>query len=468
MLPDMKNLLFFLAFLPLTGWAYQQPAAKNKAPMTGTVTLVCRLVSAPSNADTLRLFEYIGLARRVVARAVVRPADSAYVFTVPMSKPRFYGVGFYENSTARVLLGEEPQVTLWANVQFMDKARTVGSPANKQVEQLQRDVAGFQQMSAQAQEVVNLAYNSGGNKTVAAEQVGRVTKAKARYLDSLKTVNPLLWRVAGLYLTPDFKPDARGMAGKIEFIGQQYFGNADLSDKIYADLPDVFNAAESYSKALLEAGASEAQFKQLVDAQLAKFGPQSRLHRVALGGVLTGLKAANSKLFPAYAALYLDLFRSESYGEIGPLEFDLRKSSTFMAGFEAPDLAGLTPDSTNYSLRQMRGKIVLVDFWASWCGPCRRENPTVVAAYNKYKDKGFDILGVSLDRDAPAWKKAIAQDGLPWHHISDLRGWQSQHAQLYSINSIPATVLVDKEGKIIARNLRGEELGSKLKELFGE
>ncbi len=94
--------------------------------------------------------------------------------------------------------------------------------------------------------------------------------------------------------------------------------------------------------------------------------------------------------------------------------------------------------------------------------------PTVVAAYNKYKGKGFDILGVSLDRDMPAWKNAIKQDGLPWHHISDLQGWQSKHAALYSINSIPATVLVDKEGKIIARNLRGEDLGAKLKEIFGE
>ncbi|MCC6279471.1 MAG: TlpA family protein disulfide reductase, partial [Saprospiraceae bacterium] len=116
----------------------------------------------------------------------------------------------------------------------------------------------------------------------------------------------------------------------------------------------------------------------------------------------------------------------------------------------------------------MRGKIVLIDFWASWCGPCRRENPNVVANYNKYKDKGFDILGVSLDREPNAWKKAIKDDGLPWHHISDLKGWQSSHAAQYSVTSIPQTVLVDKDGKILARNIRGEQLGAKLKELLGE
>jgi len=134
---------------------------------------------------------------------------------------------------------------------------------------------------------------------------------------------------------------------------------------------------------------------------------------------------------------------------------------------ESPDLVGMTPDSTIYSLHQMRGNIVFIDFWASWCGPYYREMPNIMAAYTKYKDQGFDILGVSLDRDMHAWRNAIKKNGLSWHHISDLRGWQSQHAALYSINSIPANVLVDKEGKIIARNLRGEELNAKLKAIFG-
>ncbi len=475
----MKKLLFLIAFLPLVLQAQKPAKAVAKKPATttaaqkspekgGQVTLVCRLTSIPANADTLRLYEYIGLAKRVVARGVLRQPDSAYVFTLPMSKPRFYGVGFYQNSTAKVLLGEEPKVTLWANVQYLDKARTSDSPANKAIEKLQKDIANLQVQSLQAHEATNLAYSSGANKTVAAEYVSKVAKNKTRYLDSLKKADPFLWRIATLYVVPDFKPDSRGMAGEGEYIGKNFFANANLTDKAYEALPDVFNAGENYVKSMLEAGITDDLFKQVVDAQLTKLVPKSRLHRVVFGGIISGLKAASSPLYVTYVTQYLAMYRDESYGEIGPLEYELRKTSNYTPGFEAPELAGMTPDSTNYALSQMRGKIVLVDFWASWCGPCRRENPNVVAAYNKYKDKGFDILGVSLDRDMPSWKKAIAQDGLPWHHISDLRGWQSQHAQIYSITSIPATVLVDKQGKILARNLRGEELNAKLKELLGE
>ena len=117
----------------------------------------------------------------------------------------------------------------------------------------------------------------------------------------------------------------------------------------------------------------------------------------------------------------------------------------------------------------MKGKVVLIDFWASWCGPCRRENPNVVRLYEKYKETGFEIFSVSLDKDKSSWIKAINDDRLMWdNHVSDLKYWNSEAAKLYGISSIPSTILLDREGKIIANNLRGRELENKLREIFGE
>ena len=137
-----------------------------------------------------------------------------------------------------------------------------------------------------------------------------------------------------------------------------------------------------------------------------------------------------------------------------------------MLGGVAPDIALNDTTGAAVPLSSLRGKFVLIDFWASWCGPCRMENPNVVKMYNKYKDKGFTIYSVSLDQSRDSWVKAIRNDNLTWTHVSDLRFWQSAAAQQYGVTGIPKTFLLDKEGKIIAKDLRGPALEQKLEEIL--
>ena len=153
--------------------------------------------------------------------------------------------------------------------------------------------------------------------------------------------------------------------------------------------------------------------------------------------------------------------------QVAQVETGYNEHVEFSQNKVAPEIALPNPDGEIIKLSDLRGKYVLIDFWASWCGPCRKENPNVVRLYNKYKDENFTIYSVSLDKDKKRWEMAIKADGLIWdNHVSDLKYWQSEVVPKYKIQGIPHTVLIDPEGKIIETKLRGAALEQKLKELF--
>ena len=147
------------------------------------------------------------------------------------------------------------------------------------------------------------------------------------------------------------------------------------------------------------------------------------------------------------------------------LKADLEKGARVAIGAKAPNFTAPTPSGTQLSLNEVLGKATIVDFWAAWCRPCRIENPNVVRVYEKYKDKGLSIIGVSLDRKAEDWVKAIADDNLTWHHVSNVR-YFDEIAALYNVNGIPATFILDENGVIVAKNLRGPALEEKISEML--
>jgi len=263
----------------------------------------------------------------------------------------------------------------------------------------------------------------------------------------------------------DFKKaDITGSKSQDEFIAYQ--------DKMNM-FDDMFNNAYSKIKEANEAGDEEAIKKRNKEYQ----DVEDQQHQFLLDNAMSN----NTSVVAAWA-----LDRNSYYFDEDDLEpvlnnFDPSiKESVYVQNLDnrvailkrvaigqpAIDFTMTDIEGNPFTLSSLYGKYLLVDFWASWCGPCRRENPNVVEAYKKYNNKGFDILGVSFDQKKEKWVEAVKADNLTWHHVSDLKYWGNEAGKLYGINSIPSNILLDPKGTIIAKNLRGQALQDKLSELL--
>ena len=211
--------------------------------------------------------------------------------------------------------------------------------------------------------------------------------------------------------------------------------------------------------------------KELQENNTGKFqkmiseNPQSLVSALILSDMMNGKSLSTNK----FKELFENLDEEVKNSEIGKqLNETIQKATATAVGSKAPEFSAPTPEGEQLALKDALGKITIVDFWASWCKPCRIENPNVVKLYNEYHDKGLNIIGVSLDKNGQKdkWLKAIEDDGLTWQHVSNLQYWQGPVAQLYNVRSIPATFILDENGVIIAKDLRGEALRAKVSEML--
>jgi len=250
---------------------------------------------------------------------------------------------------------------------------------------------------------------------------------------------------------------------------QEYMKKINEGEREYRKMENSYSAQElksSKAKNQLRIKQKELDNRNTTyRRKLLEENPENIVNLIVFSDLIDTKTASVKELKRIYDS-FSEEIKSTGLGK--QLGKDYVNTDPLAIGNIAPTFSAKTPEGEELALEEALGKYTLVDFWAAWCMPCRRENPNLVKVYEKYQDKGFNILGVSFDRNERSWINAIEKDGLEWDQISNLSFWNDPIAKMYKIRSIPANILLDEEGRIIAKNLRGRRLQMKMEELLGK
>ncbi len=463
----MKSIITFgFVLITLVSKSQSELTSSVMTPGEEFVELLC-LMNNCEGKEPLRLYEFNGVGFNKLEEAKALGKDS-FLIIVPAGEPRFYYVGNADNQMRPVIFNDEKDFSMRGTCRRVRASNIYGSKANESYDALMATVRERQKaLQVENGKFMHAVKQSPEAAEIVKKDMARIDQQQMDLLDSLKKSAPFLARIAALNTYLSFPNNQGEYTNEVEYFADNFFQFVEFKNPDYNNIPAIFEAFKNYSQTLASVGFDAERVKTTIENQLKKIPANGRAYRYALGGVVIGLQAKNHPSFSGFANQFIEKYKSTTDEEsIQRLMIQLHQSRSFVIGSEAPDFTQKTHEGEDLSLSDLRGKVVLIDFWASWCGPCRKENPHVVKLYKKYKDQGFEILSVSLDKDMKRWTQAIEKDGLEWKHVSDLKGWKNTVAQTYSVRSIPHTVLLDKDGKIIARNLRSKALDQELKNIF--
>ncbi len=434
-----------------------QPA-QVRFTLRGTIT-----GQAPDSVKLVDLF--MGQVRAIGASAV---QSGAFTLQGSAPQPGIYLLVAANQPLGQVAVLDNRIIELAVNFnQGGPQLRFNNSPVNQDLAMYQDFQRGYQQTVMQINDAVRQGQLDQKKAALIADSL---TREQQQMNANTARRKDILGTVAALYSYPRFGSDSthRRYANEVDYFKRGFFSTSNLKDPNLATVPIFYDKVSAYANNLaqiaLQSGTDARETVRWIDSLRRQVASSPRIDQGILYAAMGGTEQIDPDAFAYFGSELLRIHPSV------PMSKEAKERIRILASLAKdqmpPDIVLSTPDGKVLKLSDLRGKVVLVDFWASWCGPCRRENPNVVKVYAKYRDRGFEIYGVSLDRERQSWLDAIAADGLTWKHVSDLKLWQSDAAKAWGVTAIPFAVLLDPEGRVIAKNLRGPALEAKLNDIF--